>query len=734
MDQNQELAQQMEELRQAMQGLDAATIDADKGLTAFGKATGQGVKDLGVGLGSLAKDVGKGDTSFKSLNKVVDVAADALGGMAKTVPFAGQAVAAGIKAAAEAAKFMLDQMDQTTKAFNDLGNVGALTADGMTGLQRQFTQSGLSLKGFTKLVGDNSVALARFKGIAGDGAEVFSKAIGDLTQGNDDSLRRIGMNSDQIGETVGAFVTQQTRLGRSQTMTSAQLAVGAREYGLELDRLSKLTGISREALQKEQDATLSDSRFRANYDELVASGGEERAKALMNLKIRFGKFDKEMGQGIADLASGSANTEAARRILNSTGGAAQDVIARLRAGEIDEKQANIEIVEALERNKSAQLQNAKYIDASSSAYSKYSGVSDAIAAKNKDADQLAKEAQDKQLSGSDDLTKKTTEAQKNIERMNIEVNKLGFTFLPKAASATASVTNAMKEMVKYVNKIIGKTEEPAAAHGGSKATTYQSGGGAEGVAVTGEVDLSGGGAAAPSKGSYLDKMIAAESGGKNIANRSGAGGAATSSAYGLAQITKPTFEGLVKKAGQGNPLFGKTFDDMKADVNLQIEAAKQLTDANRMMLESAKVSTSDAALYLAHFMGPSGAIKALKAGDTAPIETVFSAAAIEANPSLKKMTTVADLKAWADSKMGNVGYAAAEGAILSGPMGGYSPNLTMHGTEAIVPIDTPATNSGSGMGGLNPEMFAKQLEKLEELASVFKNQLAIDQKILQYSS
>ena len=31
--------------------------------------------------------------------------------------------------------------------------------------------------------------------------------------------------------------------------------------------------------------------------------------------------------------------------------------------------------------------------------------------------------------------------------------------------------------------------------------------------------------------------------------------------------------------------------------------------------------------------------------------------------------------------------AAAGGAVLSGPESGYKPNLTMHGTEAIIPLD-----------------------------------------------
>jgi hypothetical protein len=79
--------------------------------------------------------------------------------------------------------------------------------------------------------------------------------------------------------------------------------------------------------------------------------------------------------------------------------------------------------------------------------------------------------------------------------------------------------------------------------------------------------------------------------------------------------------------------------------------------------------------------------------------------------------------------------SAASGALLSGPQQGYTPNLTMHGTEAIVPIDTPATAGAPALSGAsNTEMMTMQLKKLEELAGIFKNQLYVDEKLLKYSS
>ena len=57
--------------------------------------------------------------------------------------------------------------------------------------------------------------------------------------------------------------------------------------------------------------------------------------------------------------------------------------------------------------------------------------------------------------------------------------------------------------------------------------------------------------------------------------------------------------------------------------------------------------------------------------------------------------------------------SAAAGAILSGPTSGYRPNLTMHGTEAIVPLDSARANQIAG--GSNDQMMALFSERLEEM-------------------
>jgi len=449
-----ELQDEMERLRAEVQGLAAQVEEAKTGLQAFGKASAQGAKDVAKGLGSFAVNVGKGDTSFKSLNSVVDIASNALSGMAKAIPYAGEALAAGIKATAEASKFMLEQLDQTTKAFNDLSKVGALTEAGMSGLQKQFITSGLTLGSFTKQIGDNAQALARFKGMAGDGADAFSEIAGKLTRGGDDSLRRLGMSADEIGESTAAYVTQQTRLGLAQGRSNAELAAGTKAYAIELDALQKVTGLSREAIQKQQDAALSEARFRANYDDLIAQGKEKEAKQLMKLQTQISAIGPEAGQGVRDLLSG-AGTDAAKKLMASTGGAAQQILDRVKSGQIDSTQAAIELQNAMRGSANAARNNAKYVDKNSSAYLDYSQQSDIVNAKIINGE-LVRDRQAKQMTkGQDALTDTTVDAEKSLQGMNIEMQRLGFTFLPQASSAVAAMTKSMNKFIEFVNEKIG---------------------------------------------------------------------------------------------------------------------------------------------------------------------------------------------------------------------------------------------------------------------------------------
>jgi hypothetical protein len=332
-------------------------------------------------------------------------------------------------------------------------------------------------------------------------------------------------------------------------------------------------------------------------------------------------------------------------------------------------------------------------------------------------DQKLTDQATKNMGKIEDANRTSRDNLNDLINAGIEPVTAGMKGLANATDATISAMTKMAEMVGVTVKKREKQPAPAAA-APTPAAAAPSAPSAP--------------APAPSRpgGSLSERIIQAESGGRNIANQSGPGGRATSSAFGLAQITKGTFADLAKSAAPGSALFGKTFEDMKLDEGLQREALSQLSDKNRAILAKANVSTTDAAMYLAHFLGPGGAVRALRAGDSAVLSSAVNSDQIEANPNLQKMGTVGDLKAWADKKMGGTGYKF--GGIATGPDEGYS--TTLHGTEAVVPLPDGRTIPVQMIGAdQQTGIMEAQLARLDDIMRVMQNQLGVSEKILKYA-
>jgi transposase len=771
-----DLNKEIAELTALQKGLAAEKADGGTSTDAFTAYLSEKLSQASKGLGNWAKSVADGDTSFSSLNAVIDIATNALANMAKAIPLAGGGLSQAAKAAGEAGKFMLGQLDSTTKAFNQMGQVAATGAKGMSGLQQQFTTARLPLETFTKMVGDNAATFARWKDTTAEGTDAFSEIVGELTDKGDMTLRRLGMSATQIGQTTAAFIAQQTQLGRAQKMTNAELIASTKAYAIDLDQLQKLTGQSAGSIQAQQAKMLNQARFRANIDEMVNDGRGDQARSIQNLQTEFAGFNEEMGQGIADIVSGTSETgTAGGKLMASTGGAALDIINRVKNKGLTTAEASIEMKKAMQKEQVRTRETAKQIDSTTSGQLEQSAVSDAVASLDTNAAKRAKTTQKKQLDKSDDLTESTIKAQQQMENMNMELQKLGFQALPYAADAVDAVAVTIDKAVEFIMDRLNGSPSDAIAReaenrrvagaGGSKSSavgggaTVVGGGGGEGDA--GAIMEAAANAPAPAaktaaapnaaspakpgeagpagpKGDLANKIMMAESGGKNINNQSGAGGKATSSATGLFQFTKGTFEDLVKNAKSDSPLYGKTFEDYKQNTTLQYEAMNMLMEKNAGALSRRGIETTDANMYLAHFLGAGGAAKALLAGPNAPLTDVMSKEQLDANPSLKSMRTVADLQAWADKKMGG-GEAtpgktreAAEGALLSGPQQGYNPNKSMAGVD-IKPLNKQAMDaatSANGQTSIDPQMFGLQMEQLDLLIASARNQLAVKQRIL----
>jgi len=430
----------------------------EKYMQKLGSASTSASKEILSSAKNLAFGLVEGQRKFSDLNPVIDGVTNAIVSLSSAVPLLGGVLSGAAKATAEAGKIMLRQMDIQTKAFNDVGDIGGLAAEGMESLKDQFLESGLTLDSYARALRNSSTTLARFSGTVASGAQVFSQASGILTQGVDVELRRLGFSADDLGETLEAFVGRQTRLGRSQGLTASQLANQTQAYAKELDLLSRATGLSRKAIMAQQDAALSEARFRSTIEGIQDEGVRTN---LLNFQTSVNSVSAGLGQGIRDMASGFFNTEEAQALMIQTGGAAAGILGDLKAGLIDEFEARKRLQVSLRQNSESLLKDlGPAIGDASLATRNAAGVFDLINADITSSGFEIRKEQQGLAGGTNDLTDDMVQAQKNIEAMNIGMQKLFLAAMPKAADAVKGFTDIMITAIgKISRRFLGEATE-----------------------------------------------------------------------------------------------------------------------------------------------------------------------------------------------------------------------------------------------------------------------------------
>ncbi|MFD1985899.1 tape measure protein [Mesorhizobium newzealandense] len=150
-------------------------------------------------------------------------------------------------------------------------------------------------------------------------------------------------------------------------------------------------------------------------------------------------------------------------------------------------------------------------------------------------------------------------------------------------------------------------------------------------------------------GGFVEHVVTAESGGKANAKNP------NSSATGLGQFIESTWLALFRK------YYPAEAANMSTDAILALrndsQKSRELIEAyareNATTLQKAGVSVDEAALQLAHFLGPQGAIAVLKAAPGTPVADVLGAAQVKANPTiLGGGATVDDVIGYAQKRAG----------------------------------------------------------------------------------
>lgn len=756
----------MEEMRQYGQ-LHASTADqlrdSQVGVKGFSKQVRTSATDVAAAYSDLAKQIYQNKQGLSVFNNAIETTATAVAafGLLMGGPVV-KAVSVALIGLAKAIGLANEQTDSLYKGYSRLAEVGGTAADQLSGLERDSAKLGYviadnaeGLNSFNSLIADNADTLALFKGTVFEGRQALAN-VGEAFEANRNSLRRMGLTVDQQNKGMVAYIRLQTMLGQSQNKTMTELAAGANKYLLETTALASITGQQRKDIEAEMQRALSESKFRATIDELYATGQEGLAKEYMALNVMLAKQSPEAAAGFRAMVGGSLEAVESQKLLRSSSGQVIGVLDQMRKGQLNALGAFNDIAGAVGQTQKSFRQTAKLTSSYDEVFLKYAEGSNLELASRKDMSkeyELAmKQGVEQRENTEENLKKYANAADANLDTA-LTMQGIIKKFTTMAATISEKMSEAMNTVVKgiafvvekftsvfdYIQYDILKMPKPGTARAGPTGLVGEElnqqqyaywkniakSGGMEAVPKvwrdvieeeqkTGKApswktvppntagSTSGQALTGDRMQKYLQSIALAESGGRaNVPND-------TSSAQGLFQFTKDTWEGVTNQMGKNWTLEDRN-DPMKA-----AEAAAFLTRQNAQVYEKQfGRGASNEELYALHFLGaPTGPkfLKGLASNPDAIAKDIVGEAAANSNPDIffekgtKRARSLAEVWNIISSKqqkgmMGAVtgmwGKAPVSqavsgipqlnrGGVVSGPDSGFLANL--HGREAVIPL------------------------------------------------
>lgn len=699
--------------------------DAQKDYAAGIKGYTANLRQSMAQLGTSFKDMGKaiydGKQGAATYNSTLSSGADAVSAYAAKFGPAGKAVALFTQAVVGFVNAALKQSDALYDSYAKISRTGTVGSQAMGEVFDQMKSFGYTVEqlgDMGDLLARNSKNFGTFAKSALDGARSFGDVANQIQNSPiRQEFFRLGMSVNDINDGIAGYMNQQGKLGQLQGKTTKELTDGSQEYIKQLDLLSKLTGMTRQEQEDAREQALQVESFYAGLADLDPKAQEQAMEAYTQALAKGGpKFAAEMAANFNGVITGASDA------FLSTGGKSMQYFGKdffARGGTADQAMAGVagSITPAMSEVTKGLNQLGGGFGLNLRTINQLKGGVDSTA---KITEKLAKEQKD-QLAGINPATKaqaglrdsQIKSSQNMAEFVNIGVNPATraleiFTdvvetltsFLPGATEAKKrrlDMENAKKPAAStkvWVGDqlVEAGSQEEADAKAGKKVAPKAGGGGGGGgyvAPVTGEVDLSGGGnesgGAPPTTASVASLRMKS--------GEATAGGESKAQLYEAAQL-------IQDKLGGGLKYFSAFNDAYHMDRN---------SNHN-------KGTAMDFTL-------------------TDPKQADAIAAMVQGLPGISKV-----INEYANPSSGATGghihaeISAANGAILSGPSSGYKPNLTMHGTEAVVPLNTAAQQAAAADGGMDSSLVAAQLDKLDEMISIMKSQLGVQTKQMQLSS
>ena len=408
---------------------------------------------------SLNPSINLAGSALKTTGKIAGVAGEALGGLADGIPVVGGVIGGAISAVGKFAAAITEavsdilttvgpqltaEVQRASEAFRTIGQVGGLTAGGLTEIMNQSIDAGLSFTQFSAVASKGAEGLAFAFGDASEGIERFSRVSADMEPFRQ-GLIALGVGAEKQNELTSKYLLLQARTGRVEAMSARELAQGSEEYIRKLSTLSRITGRSIDDQQAIMDAQTRNIRLMgAAADIQERLGGEEGKRAALAMQTTSAAIEtvasKEIADGLRDAMAGNLGTEAAQGFVLAAGQEGVAAVAALRAGTISDLDATSLIMQGINNNferlgGSAGI--ARLVGLGTPMDAVFEGMFNVAQRANLTADDLdtLKTSQDSLTTATDGTTADLISAQVALQRAAIEADKMAKELMGPAASA-----------------------------------------------------------------------------------------------------------------------------------------------------------------------------------------------------------------------------------------------------------------------------------------------------------
>jgi len=429
--------------------VDAAGTAAGFAAAALGKLT----ESIGTAISALP--IGGANWLKKALTPAIG---GIVGGLGKMLKEHGPEVAALMSTLL---KFSLAEVQRVSGAFTSLANVGGLAGTSIQGMFESSQKLGLSMDSYAKLIGRNSQGLAFAAGSVAAGAKAVERITTVGTQFEEQFLK-LGFSLEQQSDFSAKFLALNRISSRISLNDTKALSEANRKYLLLIDELARVTGKSRDSIAAKLEQEQRELRYGAALD-LMTPENREAARKINDM---LASISPELSQ-MYKSSLGSLGTEMSQNFYLMTQGVSEQVRQQL----LGKGQVNVqEIVKSL----IAGAKGFGDIIGSTQYEALYGGMGSKLDPilvalrlfKDTTYDLLdnamkAKKDQDKDRKDESENTKNMVKAQIALRDLAKEIDKIVMEKLfPTMANQVNYVITSMAQVIGLIDKYLGGKGEP----------------------------------------------------------------------------------------------------------------------------------------------------------------------------------------------------------------------------------------------------------------------------------